>query len=335
MSASCPQLQTAASSCVPNGTNNSPQSCFCPTLANSSCANTCQQDQNTAGYLRWALSLCNNYTLYNGAEHYFTQIWRDFGQLEHTAYLSLFPWSWAVQYNAKYDHRPQPLPGQPPLSPPKCPSQLSKLLSFASINLSIFTISLYLGRRTVIRKLSSKKLGDPKGNGTWIVASFFFLGLSIAANFLNAHLVRSTPGFGGVPLGSLVLLWCSRPRIAWASAILVFVDKERSMYFTTGASALISELVLQLLGAVYLGRTVHFASLRGLYRIGHGDSFVVGWKNARMMYAGALLWIVPVGLALLQIIYSCSGLKIWLKRHCGRSANGGLKRQETREFLLK
>jgi hypothetical protein len=309
VSTSCPQLQTTASSCVPNGTNNSPQSCFCPTLSNSSCADICRKDGDTADYLRWALSLCNNYSLYDGANHRFTQIWKDFGQLEHTAYLNLFPWSWVVQYNAKYDHRPQPLPGQPPLGPLKCPSQLTKLLSFALINISVFIISLYLGRRTVIHKLSFGKLGDPKGSGMWIVASVFFLGLSIAANFLNAHLVRSTPGFGSVPLGDLMLLRCSRPRIAWATAILVFVDKEKGMYFTTGASALISEMVLQLLGAVYLGRTVHFAALRGFYRIGHGDHLVVGWKNAHIMYAGALLWIVPVGLALLQIIYSFSGLK--------------------------
>jgi hypothetical protein len=50
-----------------------------------------------------------------------------------------------------------------------------------------------------------------------------------------------------------LLLWCSRARIAWAGVILFHVEKEKAMYFSTGASAVLSEIVLQCIGAVYLG----------------------------------------------------------------------------------
>lgn len=312
ISTSCPQLQEEATGCIPDDLNKTyvaPQSCFCPKLVNTSCPDICQQGRDTADYLNWALKLCGNYTTYGDKNASFTQAWKDFAQLEHTAYLNLMPWSWKIQYNPEDDYRPPPALGQPPLRLPKCPSETGKFLSFVSINISVFAISLILGRRTVVHKLTFGKMGKPEGSGMWVLTSLFFLGLSIAANFINAYLIRSAPGFGSVSLGDLVLLWCSRPRLAWSAALLVFVGKERGVYFTTGASALISEIVLQSLGAVYLGRTVDFAALHSFYRVGRGDTVVMGWAYALMMYVGALLWILAVGWALFQIVYSFLGLR--------------------------
>jgi hypothetical protein len=218
----------------------------------------------------------------------------DYPELEHTALVNLMPWTWVVEYDPRYDHRPPPLPGKPPLSMPKCPSQASKLTSFVVINLIIFCTSAIFGRRTVIHTLSGGRLGKPEGSGTWVLTSLFFLGISIAANFLNAAIIRSAPGFGGASTVGLALLWCSRPRLAWSAALMVYVGKERGDYFTSGASALLSEIVMQLMGAVYLGRTVNFAAVNDLYLASHADSVVKGWNDAVLMYAGALVWISAV-----------------------------------------
>jgi hypothetical protein len=245
----------------------------------------------------------------NGPREAFTAIWKDYPELEHTALVNLMPWTWVVEYDPRYDHRPPPLPGKPPLSMPKCPSQASKLTSFVVINLVIFCTSAIFGRRTVIHTLSGGRLGKPEGSGTWVLTSLFFLGISIAANFLNAAIIRSATGFGGASKVGLALLWCSRPRLAWSAALMVYVGKERGDYFTSGASALLSEIVLQLMGAVYLGRTANFAAVNDLYLASHADSVVKGWNDAVLMYAGALVWISAVLFALVQVIYTFSPLR--------------------------
>jgi hypothetical protein len=148
----------------------------------------------------------------------------------------------------------------------------------------------------------------------WPLVALLFVGLGIAVNFGNALIVRATPGFGSISVVDLVLLWCSRPRVSWMAACFVFVGKENGVYFSTGASALVAELVLQAMGAVYLGRSVHFAAIRNYYYSGHVNGVVVSGENALLMYSGALLWIVAIGAALCQIAWSFLGLRTLLVR---------------------
>jgi hypothetical protein len=260
------------------------------------------------------MNLCGDTTTYDGKIASFTEVWTEFAPLERVAF---FPWPWAIQYDPAVDYRPPPLPGHPHLPLPKCPSEANKILSFAAINISVFTFSLVLGRRTVIYKLTCRIFGKPKGSAMWISTSLFFLGLSLAANFLNAYIIRSAPGFSNISITDLVLLWCARPRLAWSAALLVFVDKERGEYFTAGASGLLSEITLQAIGAVYLCRTVNFAARHGLYHVGRAGAVVPGWTAALTMYTGALLWIVAVAGATFQIIYSFSGLPELVRRAFG------------------
>jgi hypothetical protein len=205
---------------------------------------------------------------------------------------------------------------------PKCPSQRRKLGSFALINIVIFCVTLVLGRCSVVHFLTCRHCGKPEGSALWLLVALFFVGLGIAANFANALIVRASPGFEGVSVVDLVLLWCSRPRIAWVAAWLVFIGKEESIYFSTGASALVAEVVLQVMGAVYLGRSVNFATIRHYYYYGHINGVVVSGKNAALMYIGALLWIVAIGAALFQIVYSFLGLRELIVRAWNLIKNG-------------
>lgn len=118
--------------------------------------------------------------------------------------------------------------------------------------------------------------------------------LNMFANLINALLVQHTPGFEAVPIGALVLFWCTRPRIAWVATALMKVEEKKSMYFSLGASSLLAEIVLQIVGSPYLGMTVNFARKKGYYRAGKLKGIPHGW-DALIMYAGALLWLVSVG----------------------------------------
>jgi len=209
----------------------------------------------------------------------------------------LIPWSWRVQYLANDDNHTQSQ------TPPSCPSHGIKLGSFAIINVVTFIGTAALGRRTVVKKITFGWLGKRKGSPHWVPMALLFTSISLTANAVNAVIIKSTPGFASVSVAGLVLLWCSRPRIAWIGVILISVQEEEAMYFSTGISAVLSEIVLQSIGAVYLGLTANFARNYGFYlpsEIGYLETKAgmpdgTG-SSAHLMYSGALLWCVFIGL---------------------------------------
>lgn len=141
---------------------------------------------------------------------------------------SLIPRSWRAQYSAADD------PRLGPKIPPRCPSQETKLGLFALINGVTFVATITFGQRTVVHKLTFRKCGKPDGNIYWVPIALFITALSRRPNVANAIIIRATPGFPQVSVAGLVLLWCSRPRIAWFGALLFSLQAEQSMYFSTG-----------------------------------------------------------------------------------------------------
>lgn len=124
--------------------------------------------------------------------------------------------------------------------------------------------------------------------------AFLSVALNILANLINALLVKHTPGFEAVPIGALLLLWSTRPRIAWAATVLISVEEEKSMYFSLGATSLLAEIVLQLIGSPYLGMTVDFARKKGYYKAGrmkgipHGEDALVSTISSLHSLVGHL-----------------------------------------------
>lgn len=101
--------------------------------------------------------------------------------------------------------------------------------------------------------------------------------INLAGNWLNATLTKSKPGYHHVPLWSLVLLWCTRPRLAWVVVLLVpttehlsapatmkcmpkfaakYLSKLGTAYIDSSISALMAEVILQAIGFVYTGITI-------------------------------------------------------------------------------
>jgi hypothetical protein len=133
--------------------------------------------------------------------------------------------------------------------------------------------------------------------------SIFVVVLNLLANLINALLFRETPGYSEIPISKLMVFWVSRPRMAWLATALVNFEKEKSMYFSAAASALLAETILQTIGAIYILRAVHFGSTNGFY-MRHSKTFQGSSLKhaAALFYGGAILWAVSVAIFYLYII---------------------------------
>lgn len=98
------------------------------------------------------------------------------------------------------------------------------------------------------------------------------------------------------------------------------------MYFSLGASALLSEAVLQIFTGIYLGRTLRFAAQNRFYSTRIYDKLVVSnGKSAMVMYVGAIIWFISVFGAIAQIIWTFFGFGKIVKDWYARS---GIKRTQ-------
>jgi hypothetical protein len=227
---------------------------------------------------------------------------------------SLFPWNWTVQAY------PQPPTLQtfgiqitdpamssilylpvPPSGPGLCSASTSEKLGvFAAVNVVSALLIPVLGRRTVVRKLTFG-LGGTLGSRAWVLMGVLSACLHLCANLVNARIICSTPGYEQIPFVSLALLWCTRPRLAWLAVFLAGVECEDGMYFNSAASAIMSETILQIIGAVYFSITANYGRRKRFYRIGHLTPYPRG-PDALMMYAGVLVWMIM----LIFILIGCA-----------------------------
>jgi hypothetical protein len=67
-------------------------------------------------------------------------------------------------------------------------------------------------------------------------------------------------------------------------------------WWTSSAKqTILTELILQLIGTYYMGRTAHFAASHGYYKPSGLDEFTAAHAySARMMYTGALVYLIFV-----------------------------------------
>ena len=173
-------------------------------------------------------------------------------------------------------------------------------MSFLVVNLVTFGTAAYFGRRTVLNKITCGKLGR-KGTRWWPASSVIMISLHLGANTAGAFLVRGTPGYHNAPVGDLILIWASRPRLSWMAASFVFYQSEESMYLAYGLSSLLAEVVMQLIGSYYLGMIVNHARENDYYKATNLQYTPKG-NAALAMYGGAVLWITCIGALLIEAI---------------------------------
>jgi hypothetical protein len=272
-----------------------PRNYYCGGLVLNSCKGLCQDNSTSArDFMFWNTHVCEDYlNTWNFLSHKqdFYRNWTDLDALSDVAYLGLFPWRWQVRNETGTN-------GTTPQS--DCASASAELGSFAVINLIVLLVSVLLSRRTFVERMTFGRCGKA-GSSMWILTGVLSFMLSVAANFINALLVHHSPGYGHVPVGSLVLFWSTRPRMAWIVILLVNIQTENSQYLGSAASAALSETLQQLVGLTYVGRTANYARVNGLFSTSRLDHIPRAY-DATLMYRGSVLILVSAGFAVLSML---------------------------------
>lgn len=141
-----------------------------------------------------------------------------------------------------------------------------------------------------------------------ILLAIFLAGVQLAFNFATAVVIQRTPGYSQVDVTLLALLFCSRPRLGWLACLLSEIPDwvlQQWLHMTDHASLVagqtivarvavssaMGEVIMQLLGSYFLGKTANVGVTRGFYQHNHLSPFENGMQ-ARNMYGGAMLWVV-------------------------------------------
>jgi hypothetical protein len=194
-----------------------------------------------------------------------------------------------------------------------CPSAAGKLGSFAAVNVVMALILPILGRRTVWNRLTRGRFGKANSH-SWLWTGLAGIGLHLASNAVNAAIIQSSPGYSDVSIGHLTLLWCTRPRLSWLVAALVPFQAKKAMYFSVTASTLISESVLQIIGAVYMGIATNYARNNRFYQPSTFKTYGgVHGHDAQIMFAGSLLWLCVFPFAILACMWSVLGISTHIR----------------------
>jgi len=111
---------------------------------------------------------------------------------------------------------------------------------------------------------------------------------------INAYQVKQSPGFSSVSMRHLILLWVVRPRIAWVGLFLLLQKPKPRKFHSSVVSNLGSEIVIEIVSAIYMGVTVHFASKNGYYLVDslRPDDALTIPTAAKKLYAGALMGLI-------------------------------------------
>jgi hypothetical protein len=241
------------------------------------CNSTCSSWWNRAAMVTWMGDICGLSGLPSN--------WKD---LLHVQDYELMPWATAIQPSGSGEHS-------------SCPSAAESLAVFAAVNLAMAILIPLMGRRTFVQRITMGLLGKTHSRG-WLLTGPIGLGLHIASNAINAYITRKTPGYESVSIGALILLWCTRPRLAWMIAVLIPWQAEEAMYFSVAASTLLAEVVLQLFAAYTMGKAVQYGRAQRFYKR-HAFDGAPHAEDALLMYAGAVLWLVVIFFAILACFY--------------------------------
>lgn len=198
-----------------------------------------------------------------------------------TSAVAYIPWSWEITPLDSSAHT--------------CPSAVHINLVYLATTLIITIIGLFIGSSHVARWVSCGLFGNPDSySWTWMWIVQF--GIHFGADVVVATFTISANGYDQnlMPnIGDLALYYMTRPRLAWIFLTAIgFFSPWRSLAKQT----MICEIIMQVLGCYYFGRTAHFAAQNGYYSHLHYD------HNAQLMYAGALLTLITTGGSILALI---------------------------------
>ncbi|OJI81927.1 hypothetical protein ASPTUDRAFT_45265 [Aspergillus tubingensis CBS 134.48] len=257
--------------------------CFCQHISYDSCEGSCQIFETRIDYIRWLHDLCGGIQDWHGLPNN----WR---QLSAPTLTEMIPWQWALKPSKAPGITPNTQPGDIEATE-ACPSNQWKFGSFAIVNIATF-IALLLCQRK--RMLQSKNINSVEHSQPiyWAFKGILPATVQIFANLVCSVLVQKVPGYEEVPIIQLLLLWSSMPRLSWLAMFLLGLQQFGPKSLSAAASLLFAEILLQFLSAYYFLVTVYY---------GYEHNFYLGtveiWVPAKIMYAGALMWLFTVIMA--------------------------------------
>lgn len=280
----------------------------------STCNNSCQLSWERAEYLQWINATCSATRNSNNLPANWTS-------LLSVQENELLPWHWEVRSENTTASS----------STEKCSSTAAKLGAFLAVNAAMAVITPILGRRDVMKGLTFGICGR-RGSKFWMLSGPLTAMFHISSNIAAALLIKHTPGFSNVNVLALILLWCTRPRLAWFVVVLLPWGAKDHIYFSVASSTLLAEIIMQLIGSYYMGTATQYARVQKFYHFGRLNNVVHG-KDAITMYAGSLLWLTVVTFAVVACSMSVFNVNQYVSSLVGMLL--GREKKDARKFSLR
>ncbi|KAL4861978.1 hypothetical protein BDV12DRAFT_190731 [Aspergillus spectabilis] len=262
------------------------RACVCRDISYDTCGGSCHAFETRIDYTKWLHDLCGSVHDWHGLPAH----WR---QLAAPTPSDMVPWRWTMKPSTDSDET--------------CASNRWKLGSFALVNIATFISALFIqrtGRRQITRVLPWSS--HPEG---WLSKGALFAVLQLLPNAVNALIVQNTHGYQHIPVVQLILLWCSVPRFAWIMILLTGPLPIGRTKYSVGASLLLAETVIQSLSSYYMVMTIDYGRNHGFYFGGIEGAERGGL--AKTMYAGAAMWLIAIGITLVQSVRTTRKMSRW------------------------
>ncbi|KAH8430651.1 uncharacterized protein LDX57_008314 [Aspergillus melleus] len=258
------------------------RACFCRNISYNSCGGSCQIFETRIDYIKWLRGLCDNLQDWNGLP----ANWR---QLAAPTASEMIPWEWTLM---------------PSIDSEACASSEWKLGSFALVNIATL-LAAFLSQITS-RHRNARGSSWQSHPWHWFSKGVLIAGLHLLTNWFNSLIIQSSSGYENTPVIQLTLLWCSMPRLAWLIMPLNGLQPIEETRLSAFASLLLAEGALQLASSYDMLMTVDYGRQHNFYFGGLEGADRA--DQAKVMYAGALMWLVVVIMTLVQFMRAMRNL---------------------------
>lgn len=251
------------------------RACFCVNISYDSCGGSCQVFETRIDYVKWLHNICGELEDWHGLD--------DWRRLASPTSREIIPWGWTVKSSN---------------TTRQCASNGWKLGSLAIVNYVTLLVILQCqidGLRGIVHRFRPR---------SWFFRGFLIAACQIIANYNNAFGVQRIPGYEDVPTTQLLLLWCTTPRLlTWLPILLLGLQPFETINLSAAGSCLLAEVILQGFSSYYMLMTIQYGIEHNFYFGGGLENAERPWM-ARMMYHGALMWLMLIGLVLALLVWA-------------------------------
>ncbi|KAI9034933.1 uncharacterized protein KD926_005014 [Aspergillus affinis] len=266
------------------------RACICHNLSYNSCGGSCEVFETRMDYVKWLHGLCGDLQDWHGLPE-------NWHQLAAPTLSDMIPWGWTLKSSLHSEVANKTRVGYVGARE-TCPWNEWKLGSFALVNIATLLAAFF--SQIISNHRISRDSSKPSHPLHWFFKGLLIANLHLLANWFNSMIVQSSPGYEDTPVLQLMLLWCCMPRLAWLTMSLIGLQPIESMKLSAAASLLFAESILQLATSYYMFMTVDYGREHNFY-LGGLEGAEKAYQ-AKVMYAGALMWLILIIMTLIQFM---------------------------------